>query len=80
MDNLSTCMICEVTFNEDENVVVVYDAKYLGFAYSDDKVSFERHEVMGGLAPERGVYCNDCYGKLVTYSWELVKERKGVTG
>ena len=55
MDNLSTCMICEVTFNEDENVVVVYDAKYLGFAYSDDMVSFERHEVMGGLAPERGV-------------------------
>ena len=74
MDNLTTCMICDISFKTNEDVVVTYDAKYLGFEYSDDIASFERHEVMGGPAPERGVYCTDCYAKLASYSWELAKQ------
>ena len=69
MDKLNTCMICRNEFKENENVVVVNDAKYLGFAWSDDMASFEQHE-----APERGVYCNECYAKLVVYSWDLSKK------
>ncbi len=71
MDKLNTCMICTKIFEENENVVVVNDATYLGFAWSDDMASFEQHEV-----PERGVYCNECYAKLVVYSWELAKQVK----
>ena len=70
MDSLSTCMICEVSFEKGKNVVVVNDATYLGFVWSDDMASFEQLET-----PERGAYCTDCYSKLMVYSWKLAKEK-----
>ena len=78
MDNLSTCMVCDIDLNDQEllikthgtdNVVVVSDAKCVGYQWSDDMVSFEEDQ-----DPYRAVYCNECWTKLVSYSWKLRKE------
>ena len=74
MDKLNTCMICTKIFEEDTNVVVVHDATYRGFTWSDDMASFEYDTFEQHAAPERGVYCEGCYGKLVGYSWELARQ------
>ena len=68
-DKLNTCMICEEEFKEDEKVVVVYDATYAGFRDSEDIASFDLNrepEESYGCPIERGVYCNNCYNKLMS--------------
>jgi hypothetical protein len=79
MDSLSTCMVCDIDLNDEElliqtndtdNVVVVSDAKCIGYQYSDDVISFEEDD----KSPYRAVYCNECWGKLVSYSWKLVEK------
>ena len=70
MDNLATCMICEEEFEESQSVVVVSDATSIGYAWSDDVVSFEEDD-----APYRAVYCTECWDSLVVYSWELSKAK-----
>jgi DNA-directed RNA polymerase subunit RPC12/RpoP len=70
MDKLDTCMICNHEFKEDQSVVVVDDAKYRAFALGNE---FEPNID----APYRAVYCNDCWSKLVVYSWRLQREASG---
>ena len=73
MDKLDTCMICTQEFKEDQSVVVVDDAKYLGFVYGnqeDEVASFEPNID----APYRAVYCNDCWNTLVWEAWRLHDE------
>ena len=36
---------------------------------------FELDDVMGAHI-ERSVYCTECWGSLVVYSWELAKEKQ----
>ena len=73
MDKLDTCMICNHEFKEDQSVVLVDDAKYLGFVYGnqeDEVASFEPNID----APYRGVFCNDCWSKVVVHSYKLHDE------
>ena len=73
MDKLDTCMICTREFKKDQSVVLVDDAKYLGFVYGnqeDEVASFEPNID----APYRGVFCNDCWSKVVVHSYKLHDE------
>ena len=79
MDNLSTCMICDIDLTDKRlleratdttNVVVVNDADCLGYEDSNDMVSFEE-----STEPYRAVYCNNCWSALVVYSWKLKAQK-----
>ena len=69
MDKLDTCMVCAETFQKGDDTVVVKDAKYLGFYHDDEIATHEPLEIL-----ERGIYCQECYGSLVVYAWDLYKK------
>jgi len=79
MEDFKTCMICDIDLMETDKpdrlttgLVVVSDAKCLGDVYDEGVYLFE--EDRWGY---RAVYCNQCWGSLVAYSWKKVREERG---